>query len=273
MKVSTATSAARQGGVLPAELLRTVEPFSHVRPEWLRRAGELFREVGLAADEMLFRAGAEADAVYVVRSGQIAMFTDTRGKAVRLVTRVGPAEILGVVDVLGGSRRTASARAVTPTQLLRLGRADLLDLVAQDSALGLRFTLAVISRHTRNAAAALELGNRSDIRIRVDREVDLVVEHRKRVRSSVANLSRGGICFSGTLPDCFPEHPTWYAMHAPGGELIMRFNARVAWRRGDRTGLAFAHRPPAHDLLVQGALRQLLQPPGPSGSRAAQAEG
>jgi CRP-like cAMP-binding protein len=257
------SAAARTDRVPLGSLLRGVEPFSNVRSEWLRRAGKLFDEVDLDADQMLFRAGEPADAVYVVRSGQIAMFTDTRGKAVHLVARIGPAEMFGIVGTLGGSQRVSSARAVLPTRLLRLGRADLLGLLQEDSALGLRFTLAVVSQHTRNAASALELGNRREIRIRVGREVDLVVDHRKRVRTEVANLSRGGICLSGTPAACFPDAPTWYALHTLDGDLVLRFNGRVAWRRDNRTGLAFADRAPAHDLLVQGALRELLRGPEP----------
>ena len=262
--MAIASSSAAPVGPPPlTEFLREVELFSTVRPEWLERLESLVEEVRLGANEMLFRAGDAADSVYVVRDGQIAMFTDTPGKAVHLVARVVPAGVLGIVDCLGGSRRVTSARAVSDTSLLRLDREALLRLLEADSALGLRFTLAVVSRHARNAGAALELGKRREMRIRVDREVELLIGHHRRVRARVANLSRGGICLGEVPPDCLPPIPTWYAIYALDGDLILRFNGRVAWRQGDRTGIAFDQRPPAHELLVQGALRRLLRSPQP----------
>ena len=257
------SSAATDGPPPLTGFLREVELFSTVRPEWLERLESAVEEVRLGANEMLFRAGDAADSVYVVRDGQIAMFTDTPGKPVRLVARVGPADVLGIVDSLGGSRRVTSARAVCESSLLRLAREDLLRLLGADSALGLRFTLAVVSRHARNAAAALELGNRREMRIRVNREVELLIGHHRRIRARVANLSRGGICLSEVAPDSLPPAPTWYAIYALDGDLILRFNGRVVWRQGDRTGIAFDQRPPAHELLVQGALRRLLRAPEP----------
>ncbi len=245
------------------DFLRQVEPLSNVRAEWLDLLAALVAKVEFDPDETLFRAGDAADAVYIVRSGQVAMFTDSRGKPVRLVTRIGPRELLGIVDTLGGSQRVTSARAVTRTRLLRLSRSNLLRLTDQDSDLGLRFTLALVSRHARNAAGALELGNRREIRICVDREVELVAGPGKRVRARLHNLSRGGICFGGASGSRFPDVPTSYTVRGLDGDLVLRFHARVAWRQGTRTGLAFAEKAPAHDLLIQGALRQLLRTPKP----------
>ena len=244
-----------------ARFLRTVEALADVKPRWLARLDSRLVEVHIDSDEMVFRAGEPADAIYIVRRGRVAVFSDTRGRAVRLIERASRGQILGLVGALGGSRRSASARALTPTTLLRLERYDLLHLLEQDSSLGLRFTLAVVSRHARNAAAALELGDRKEMRIRVGREVDLVVGRRHRVRATIENLSRGGICVSGALPDGLPHEPTRYVAHLVDGDQVLSFRGRVAWRQGSRIGLAFVERAPGHDLLVQGALRQLLRGP------------
>ena len=52
--------------------------------------------------------------------------------------------------------------------------------------------------------------------------------------------------------------------HLVNGDQVLSFQGRVAWRQGNRTGLAFVGRAPGHDLLVQGALRQLLRAPQPT---------
>ncbi len=242
-----------------ADFLRSVTLLSTVDTAWLAEFESLLVEMDAAADDLVFRAGDAADGVYIVRTGEVAVFTDTPGKAVRLIERLGPGGMLGLVGALGGSQRAASARAVAPTRLLRLARADLLRLLEQDSSLGLRFTLAAVSRHARNAAAALELGERREVRIRVDCPVDLVIGHRQPVRATLENLSQGGICLSGLPTNSLSHGPTWYTVHLADGDQILRFHGRIAWRRGDRTGLAFTRRAPGHDLLIQGALRRLLR--------------
>lgn len=242
-----------------ADFLRSVKLFSTVDAAWLSELESRLTGVHAAEDELVFRAGEAAEALYIVRTGGVAVFTDTPGKAVRLIERVGPGGMIGLVGALGGSPRAASARAVVPTRLLRLARADLLRLLEQDSSLGLRFTLAAVSRHASNAAAALELGERREVRIRVDCPVDLTIGHRHPVRANLENLSLGGICFAGAPRTRFPDGPTWYTVNLTGGQQVLRFHGRVAWRQGERTGLAFTRRAPGHDLLIQGALRRLLQ--------------
>ncbi len=248
-----------EDGRTSVDLLRSVKLFSKVDAAWLSNLESLLVEVEVAEDAQVFRAGDAADALYVVKAGQVVVFTDTPGRPVRLVERLGPGELLGLVGALGGSQRAASARASTPSRLLRLARADLLRLLEQDASLGLRFTLAAVSRHARNAAAALELRDRSEVRIRIDCPVDLVIGHLQPVRVNLENLSLGGICFDGAPAAALPPGPTWYTVHLPDGDPVLRFHGRVAWRRGSRTGLAFTSRAPGHDLLIQGALRRLLR--------------
>ncbi len=97
------------------------------------------------------------------------------------------------------------------------------------------------------------------MRIRVDCPVDLEIGHLPPVRANLENLSQGGICFAGLSSSRFPARSTWYTVHLVDGQQVLRFHGRVAWRQGRRTGLAFTRRAPGHDLLVQGALRRLLQ--------------
>lgn len=249
-------SKNRAGG---AEFLRSVELLSTVDAAWLADLKGQLTVVHVDEDEFVFRAGESADAVYIVRAGRIAVFTDTPRKPVRLIERLGPGGLAGLVGALGGAQRAASARASEPSTLLRLSRAELMRLLELDACLGLRFTLAAVSRHARNAAAALELGDRREARIRVDCPVDLTIGPQHAVRANVENLSLGGICFAGPPPGDFPDGPTWYTVDLTDGQQVLRFHGRVAWRRGERIGLAFTRRAPGHDLLIQGALRRLLQ--------------
>ena len=91
------TSSPRADSESHAGFLRTVEAFSGVRPEWLERLDKLLVTVKLDADEMVFQTGQLSDAVYVVQRGTVAVFTDTTGKAVRLIEKTGPRQLLGLI--------------------------------------------------------------------------------------------------------------------------------------------------------------------------------
>jgi CRP-like cAMP-binding protein len=88
---------------------------------------EAWREVDLAGDEILFNAGDAADAFYVVREGEIEVFSpDANGNRI-VLERLGPGSSFGELALLDGGLRAASVRAVTPARLEVLDRAAFLE--------------------------------------------------------------------------------------------------------------------------------------------------
>lgn len=75
--------------------------------------------VTLAAGEVLFRRHDPADAAYVITSGavEVVVVEDDHEKVLDVL---GPGEPLGELQILSGGRRTAMARALAPTHLIRL---------------------------------------------------------------------------------------------------------------------------------------------------------
>ncbi len=69
--------------------------------------------------EDLFLEGETGDLVYVVQSGRIEL-TRESVEGPRLLSRKGPGELLGEMDVLLGSARTERARAATEATVLEL---------------------------------------------------------------------------------------------------------------------------------------------------------
>jgi CRP/FNR family transcriptional regulator, cyclic AMP receptor protein len=96
--------------------------------------GELADVVGtreLAPDEELWRQGHSADALYVIETGSVVVAARLPGaREVELAT-LGPREVVGELALLGDGLHTAIVRALVPTRLLRLGRAEFTALVSR----------------------------------------------------------------------------------------------------------------------------------------------
>ena len=100
----------------------------------------LLGTIDLAAGEGAWRQGQPADALYVVETGSLAVAARLPGERDHTLATLGAHEVLGEPALLDGGVRTASVRALEPTRLLRLGRADFRALVSRrdDSARTLR---------------------------------------------------------------------------------------------------------------------------------------
>ena len=73
----------------------------------------------LERGEALYREGDSGDLVYVVQSGQIELTRESLDGP-RLLSRKGPGELLGEMDLLLASPRTANATAATTASVLEL---------------------------------------------------------------------------------------------------------------------------------------------------------
>ena len=102
--------------------LRSIELFRGMPDAALASTAAACVETALAADEVLFRQGAEGDALYVVVEGRLAVLAETGNGPPRAVGTVGAGECVGEGALLLAGRRTATVRAETPSRLVRLSR-------------------------------------------------------------------------------------------------------------------------------------------------------
>ena len=112
----TGTNPAQPPGSVP-QAWQEVE----TRLEWLN----------LVSGEILFRCGEPGDALYVVVSGRLRVTVEGEDGGEHLIGELGRGELIGEMAVLTGDPRSATARAVRDSELVRLGRDDLLDLARQ----------------------------------------------------------------------------------------------------------------------------------------------
>ncbi|HEY6208020.1 MAG TPA: cyclic nucleotide-binding domain-containing protein, partial [Gemmatimonadales bacterium] len=103
------------------QVLSSTALFGALGPDALASVMGELEPRSLEGGEVLFRRGDPGDALYVVLSGRLRVERTDRGRE-RVVREVGRGESVGELALLTGASRSASARAVRDTELLRLSR-------------------------------------------------------------------------------------------------------------------------------------------------------
>src|SRR5436305_7673997 len=177
--------------------LEDIEFFKLLGDEDRRALAEVVDLIKLDDNQTLFRAGEPGESLFFVRTGEVELFIkDTTGQKIILdITR--PGDFFGEIALLDAGRRSATAMALTQTELIELDRDDLLILFQRkpDAALSM---LAAMGRMTRKADELL--------RTRVSRNVNEEVEENLTVVQRIADWLAW---FSGSMPFLF-IHALWF---------------------------------------------------------------
>ena len=170
------------------ELLAGIEFFALLQEQDRQALADVVDAISLKTGETLFQAGEPGESLFVVRSGSIELFIkDTVGqKIVLTISEAG--DLFGELSLLDSGPRTATAVALSDTELLMLDRDDLLLLFQKrpDAALNM---LAAMSTMTRKADELL--------RTRVSRNVNEEMEEHSTPLQHIADWIAW---FSGSMP-------------------------------------------------------------------------
>jgi uncharacterized membrane protein len=145
-------------------------------------------ELAVPQGQQLFQAGDPGDSLFIVQSGEIELFIkDTAGQKI-VLTIAGPGDMFGELAMLDSGPRTATALALTDSDVLVLDRGDLVLLFQRkpDAALSM---LAALSGLTRKADELL--------RTRVSRNVNEEMEEHTTALLRIADWIAW---FSGSMP-------------------------------------------------------------------------
>jgi CRP-like cAMP-binding protein len=107
--------------------LPTTPLFSELSPESLTRIIEHARLVECEAGALVYRANDPSDALYVVVSGAVSVLAD--GDSRLEITRLGEGDVFGETALVDSEPRSTSAEAAERTELLRIERELIADLV------------------------------------------------------------------------------------------------------------------------------------------------
>ncbi len=114
----------------------------------IRRIATLSSRRRASNGEILFWEGDAGDGLYGVLSGRVRIGRSTPGGKEMFLAFVEPGDIFGEVALLEGGRRSATATAIEPSELIRIARADFVALMAEEPELAVHL-LAIVSAHMR----------------------------------------------------------------------------------------------------------------------------
>jgi CRP-like cAMP-binding protein len=115
-------------------LLAKCDLLRHLPPEDIEALLPCVRKVRLAAGEILFRAGDEGNALYIVGHGQVEVLPGSADGAAEPppIAVLGAGQAFGEMALLAGQPRTATIRAVVETELLEIAKGGFDRLVETD---------------------------------------------------------------------------------------------------------------------------------------------
>lgn len=109
----------------------------------------------LDAGASLFRVGDEAGAVYVILAGEVEVAAPGQDGREVWLARIGAGSLVGEMGVLDGGSRSADVRAATRTELWRISRRAVMDILREEPSSGLAL-LAMMAQRLRTADALLQ---------------------------------------------------------------------------------------------------------------------
>ena len=105
-------------------------------PEQIEKLAGLAFEVSFPADFTIFREKDAGELLYLIKSGQVALYVSVPGQGRKAILTLGPGQLLGWSSLFASGRKTASARTVTPVEALAFNAAQLRELMDEDKDLG-----------------------------------------------------------------------------------------------------------------------------------------
>jgi signal transduction histidine kinase len=133
--------------------LRNIPLFSDLPDSALQDMCGHVEEVHLSAGDILFEEGNIGKHAYVIREGQIEIFTRFAGRKVPLAIRQ-EGEVIGEISLLEATPRTASGQAITDSSLIAIGH-HLLDELLDTSPSVARTMLKTIIMRLQSSEATL----------------------------------------------------------------------------------------------------------------------
>lgn len=112
-------------------LLKKLDWFSELSDDMLTALAQKVHKRGLQKDEILFNKGDEGNALYIINSGWVKVFTKDRQGGDVVLNQVGIGEIIGEMSLLDNEPRSAGVIALEETTVLELKRDAFMELLTQ----------------------------------------------------------------------------------------------------------------------------------------------
>lgn len=124
-------SSAAANSIGPSEL-RNIGLFGALSDDVLEYLATLLTVETPPAGSTLFREGEDANAMFVVISGEVEVLKKSKRNTEARVAVLGPGDWFGEMSIVDIQPRSATVRALAPSRLLRVSSADLDALYRHD---------------------------------------------------------------------------------------------------------------------------------------------
>src|SRR5882724_8237779 len=138
-------------------ILRTLEIFRAFSGPEIETLASRMTWRAVQAGQTLFREGDVGDEMYFVLSGQLVISKAVAHNVDKVLTRMGPGEFFGEMNLFGGLQRSATVQAEADTELLVLDRDTLTAVVGQNPPAGLAFFSALVREFSQRLSATDDL--------------------------------------------------------------------------------------------------------------------
>ncbi|HEY6897483.1 MAG TPA: cyclic nucleotide-binding domain-containing protein [Rhodocyclaceae bacterium] len=123
----------------------------------------LLHEREFLAGEVIFDAGEEGQAIYIVQEGQVQICRPGQGEN-GLVAELGPGQFFGELALLDNASRALQARAGSVCKMSVMFRADLMNLLEVDAKVSSKIALQ-LARHLGRVVRAATAGAAMEVRL------------------------------------------------------------------------------------------------------------
>jgi len=127
------------------ETLRRVPLFSVLDPARLKLLAFTSERLSFQAGQDLFHQGDSGDSAYVILKGDASVIVEEKGVET-IVARIGQNAVIGEIAVLCEVPRTASVRADTPVEALKIDSQNFLAMLREFPEMGLEVMRELANR-------------------------------------------------------------------------------------------------------------------------------
>jgi len=163
------------------QLLSRIEFFSELDETQLGRIAGVAQFLSLPKDKIIFNAGDQADAVFVVASGKVKIVVTSADGKELILAMLGAGQVFGEMALLESSARSASVITETAVELLAINRDDFQRILGAEQSISHRL-LAILSERLRRANSKMQSLAYIDVAGRLARYfMDLAKDHGQRL--------------------------------------------------------------------------------------------
>jgi CRP-like cAMP-binding protein len=141
------------------ELLRRTPLFCKVPPAKLKLLAFTSNRVKYSEGQVLFSQGDAGDAAYVVLTGTADVLVNADGAQIKVAV-VEPNSVVGEIAILCDISRTATVRASTPLEALRISKDHFLRMLTEFPEMGIEIMRVLAERLNRTTAELSEARSR-----------------------------------------------------------------------------------------------------------------